>query len=153
MFSLTSSIIFSDVAIWSDPHSPQWYHRYVLTRAVMQSAQGRKRRSITNWIDGAYQSAVSWTDKVLEDAGAAAEWVYVWSLVKNQGPHIAKEYCQAWFAQDSQRSLPDDLPPCPCTFRQARAAVEYTADPACNNGNGCTYHPGAFHCVRSVTCR
>ncbi|XP_022099546.1 sushi domain-containing protein 2-like [Acanthaster planci] len=82
----------------------------------------------------------------------------MWSMPFNANPENQADsdsWCRAWAGTETPLDLTgDNLPPCPCTLRQARADVgTFEPYPWCNQGgtgnDNCPYRTTVVHCVRA----
>ena len=129
---------------------PHWYiNLYIYELALERTAESafRGRRGISDVWDKAdeiwdsikdfFQDTVKSVEEVLADIGDLME-----SIVANR--------CRNWYQNQLSNPPVIDVPSCPCTTDQLQLeAATFEPDPACSNGNGCSLHPGAHHCVRS----
>ena len=107
-------------------------------------------------LDGAPNSFPDEVDSVWNDVKSFFEGALnsvrdiVSDNLENLRETLARKACGRWDAADSAAGVDfSDVQPPPCTLTQARADARFVPDPACNSGNGCRFHPGAYHCVRS----
>lgn len=80
--------------------------------------------------------------------------MYLNEHIDNTINELASMICNDWY--NSELLSPPSaagLPGCPCTREQADVDDRFDDDPACANGEGCRFHPGAYHCIRSVSPR